>query len=155
MPKNGPMFFLLCELVFASPFCNGVVKRIFSTVKIIKNKKRTSLSVETLRDLLEIKVEGPPFDEFVARPAVELWWRDCWTTRRVNQQLPRKEYQPLKDIHQLLQSLKLTLKMLHLLLHFFHCIKEQLCYGMVCLHISSVFLLSLDPLLICICIPIE
>ena len=50
--------------------------------------------METLRDLLEIKVEGPPFDEFVARPAVELWWRDCRTTRRVNQQLPRKEYQP-------------------------------------------------------------
>jgi len=92
--KKWPNVLLLCELVFALPFSNGVVERIFSNVKIIKSEKRTSLSVETLRDLLEIKVEGPPFDEFVARPAVELWWRDCRTTRRVNQQLPRKEYQP-------------------------------------------------------------
>ena len=90
--RKWPNVLLLCELVFALPFSNGVVERIFSNVKIIKTEKRTNLSAETLRDLLEIKVEGPPFNEFVTRPAVELWWRDCRTTRRVHQH-PRKDYQ--------------------------------------------------------------
>ena len=31
-------------------------------------------------------------NDFVASPAVLLWWKDCRTTRRVNQQLPRKDY---------------------------------------------------------------
>ena len=52
-----------------------------------------NLSINTLRDLLEIKIEGPPFDEFIPKPAVELWWKDCKTTRKVNQ-FPRKEYSP-------------------------------------------------------------
>ena len=51
------------------------------------------MQTSTLCDLLEIKVEGPPLADFDAKQAVELWWRDCKTTKRVNQ-APEKEYRP-------------------------------------------------------------
>jgi len=84
----------LCELAFSLPFSNGRVEQIFSSMKTIKTERRTSLSEETLNDLVEIFVEGPPLSLFSADHAVELWWSDCNTTRRVNQTLPRKEYCP-------------------------------------------------------------
>jgi len=43
--------------------------------------------------LLEIYIEGPPLASFCPNVAIELWWFDCCTTRRVNQH-PRKTYQP-------------------------------------------------------------
>ena len=84
---------LLCELIFSLPFSNGIVERVFSVLKLIKTDKCTNLSVGMLRDLLEIKVEGPAFDDFRPWPAVELWWKDYKTTRRSNQ-FPQKEYRP-------------------------------------------------------------
>ena len=60
--------------MFSLPFSNGRVEQIFSFLKIIKTTSRTSLSVNTLDDLLEIFVEGPPLDCFSADPAVDLWW---------------------------------------------------------------------------------
>ena len=80
----GPTFCFLCELVFSLPLSNGRVEQIFSSLKIIKTTSRTSLSVNTLDDLLEIFVEGPPLDCFSADPVVDLWWSSCCTTRRVN-----------------------------------------------------------------------
>ena len=93
---SWPNLLLLCELVFSLPFSNGRVEQIFSSLKIIKTMNRTSLSVNTLDDLLEIFVEGPPLDCFSADPAVDLWWSSCCTTRRVNQG-PRKPYRPRSD----------------------------------------------------------
>ena len=58
-----------------------VLLKEFSVLKVIKTEKLTNLSVDTLRDLLEIKVEGPAFDDFKPQPAVKLWWKDCKTTR--------------------------------------------------------------------------
>ena len=72
------------------------LSNFFSFLKIIKTTSRTSLSVNTLDDLLEIFVEGPPLDCFSADPAVDLWWSSCCTTRRVNQG-PRKPYKPRSD----------------------------------------------------------
>ena len=46
---------------------------------------------DTLNDLLEIYVEGSTLSFFCPDHAMELWWSDCSTTRRVNQQI-RKEY---------------------------------------------------------------
>ena len=94
--SSWPNLLLLCELVFSLPFSNGRVEQIFSSLKIIKTTSRTSLSVNTLDDLLEIFVEGPPLDGFSADPAVDLWWSRCYTTRRVNQG-PRKPYKPRSD----------------------------------------------------------
>ena len=60
-------------------------------LKIIKTKRRTSLHTSTLSNLLEINVEGPPLSSFNSDLAVDLWWKECRTIRRVNQN-PRKEY---------------------------------------------------------------
>ena len=90
---HWPNLLLLCELVFSLPFSNGRVEQIFSSLKVLKTTNRTSLRTSTLDDLLEIFVEGPPLSCFSADQAVELWWRDCCTTRRVNQG-PRRTYRP-------------------------------------------------------------
>ena len=54
---------------------------MFSSLKIIKTSNRTSLSVSTLDDLLEIFGEGPPLDCFSADAAVDLWWSSCCTNQ--------------------------------------------------------------------------
>ena len=66
---------------------------MFSCLKLIKTNNRTSLSTDTLDDLLEINVEGPAFKEFSADSAVELWWQECCTSRRPNQP-QRKLHKP-------------------------------------------------------------
>ena len=81
----------VCELIFSLPFSNAHVERLFSTLKVIKTNRHTNLESTTLSDLLEIQVEGPSLDGFSASDAISLWWKDCCTTRQVNQQ-PREEY---------------------------------------------------------------
>ena len=91
--SKWPNVLQLSELLFSLPFSNAHVERIFSTLKVIKTERRTQLKRQTLSDLLEIQVEGPPLAEFSPNEAVKLWWEDCQTTRRVNQ-APRKDYRP-------------------------------------------------------------
>ena len=67
---------LLCELVFSLPYSNAKIERIFSTLKVVKSNRRTSLHTSTLDDL-EISIEGPPLEEFSPMSAVELWWSSC------------------------------------------------------------------------------
>lgn len=86
-----PTVLLLCELGFSLPLSNGYVKRIFS-LKLIKTDRRTTLQTSALSDLLEIKVQGPSLQDFSPKQAVDMWWTDCKTTRRINQG-PQKEYQ--------------------------------------------------------------
>ena len=88
-----PNLLQICQLLFSLPFSTAKVERIFSVLKAIKTEKRTSQNTSTLEDLLELKVEGPPFSKFSADAAVELWWKDC--SRRV-QQKPRKHYKKRK-----------------------------------------------------------
>ena len=64
---------------------------MFSLLKTIKPKCRANLQTSSLNDLLEIYIHGPPLASFNADAAVELWWKECSTTRRVSQK-PRKEY---------------------------------------------------------------
>lgn len=94
--EKWPNMLRLCELLFSLPFSNGQIERMFSVLKVTKTDRRTNLQTETLSDLLEISMEGPNLSDFSADRAVELWWDDCKTTRRVNQ-APRKEYQPRKS----------------------------------------------------------
>ena len=86
-----PNVLKLCELLFSLPFSNAYVERMFSYLKIIKTDRRTNLKPDTMSDLLDIQVEGPPLDNYSPDQAVKLWWEDCTTTRRVNQ-APRNEY---------------------------------------------------------------
>ncbi len=83
----------LCELVFSLPFSNARVEQTFSSLKIIKSNNRTCLNTGTLDDLLEIHVEGPPYKDFSADSALEMWWKDTCTSRRPCQ-AARKPYQP-------------------------------------------------------------
>lgn len=91
--SRWPNIFLLSELAFSLSFSTSHVEQLFSQLKVIKTKRRTSMLNSTLHDLLEINVEGPPLQSFNALAPVQLWWKDSCTSRRVNQN-PRKEYQP-------------------------------------------------------------
>ena len=83
----------LSKLVFSLPFTTSRVEQIFSKLKVIKTSRRTGLHNSTLYDLLEISVEGPDLSGFFACAATDMWWKECCTTRRVNQS-PRKDYRP-------------------------------------------------------------
>ena len=91
--SRWPNILILCELLFSLPISTSRVEQLFSLLKVIKTKRRTSIKNSTLHDLLEINVEGPALTSFNADAAIQLWWTDCCTSRRVNQN-PRKEYQP-------------------------------------------------------------
>ena len=87
--RKWPNVILVSELLFSLPFTNSKVERAFSTMKIVKTNRRTSLLSSTLEDLMEINEEGPELESFCPDHAIQLWWSDC--TRRPNQ-APRKEY---------------------------------------------------------------
>ena len=89
--RNWPNILILSQLLFSLPFTNSIVERAFSTLKVLKTDRRTSLLTSTLDDLMEINVEGPTPENFSADGAVQLWWAD--RTRRPNQGA-RKEYRP-------------------------------------------------------------
>ena len=91
--SRWPNILILSELLFSLPISTSRVEQLFSLLKIIKTKRRTSINNSTLHDLLEINVEGPPLASFNANAAIQLWWSDRCTSRRVNQN-PRKEYPP-------------------------------------------------------------
>ena len=91
--SRWPNILILSELLFSLPISTSRVEQLFSLMKIIKIKHQTSINNSTLHDLLEINVEGPPLTSFNANAAIQLWWTDCCTSRRVNQN-PRKEYRP-------------------------------------------------------------
>ena len=78
------------ELVFSLPFTTSHVEQMFSFVKTVKTKLRTNLLTSTLNDLLEISIEGPPLSSFNASAAVNLWWTDTSSTRRVKLKLLEK-----------------------------------------------------------------
>ena len=82
---------LLCELCFSLPFSNGCIERMFSALKLVKTDRRTQLSHQMLTDILEIRLEGPPLEDFSPNKAVETWWND--STRRPNQST-RNRYAP-------------------------------------------------------------
>ena len=65
----------LCELLFSLPFSTAKVERLFLSLKVVKNEKRTNLNCFTLNDLLEVKTEGPSVSNFSADAAMELWWK--------------------------------------------------------------------------------
>jgi hypothetical protein len=89
--RKWPTVLLISELLFSLPFTNSKVERIFSSLKVIKTDRRSSLQITTLDDLMEINVEGLSLVNFSADSAVQLWWSD--RRRRPNQEA-RKEYRP-------------------------------------------------------------
>ena len=92
---HWPNILLVSELLMCLPFSTAKVERFFSIMKIIKTERTTNLSCFTLNDLLEVSTEGPNLSNFSSDCAVDLWWRDCSSGRRVNQK-PRKTYSRCK-----------------------------------------------------------
>ena len=88
--QKRPTVLLLSELLFSLPFTTSKVERMFSSLKVIKTDRRTSLQITTLDDLMEINVEGLPLPSFSAESAVDLWWTNH--VRRPKQKA-RKEYE--------------------------------------------------------------
>ena len=82
----------LVELTFTIPLSNGHVERCFSQLKITKTNRRVGLGEDRLDQILRIRIEGPPLEEWDATKAVGLWWTD--KTRRVDasgHSAPRKK----------------------------------------------------------------
>jgi len=78
-----PNLLQICQLLFSLPFFTAKVERTFSALKVIKTERRVSLNSSALEDLLEVKLEGPPLNEFSADAAVELWWKPGRTVQDV------------------------------------------------------------------------
>lgn len=68
---------LISELLFSLPFANSKVERALSTLNLIKTEHRSTLTSTLLDDLMEINVEGPPINCFIADNAVQMWWANC------------------------------------------------------------------------------
>jgi hypothetical protein len=54
---------------------NGRVERLFSTMKLIKSDRRSSLSEDRLDHLVRITIDGPSLAQWDATDAVRLWWK--------------------------------------------------------------------------------
>ncbi|KAL5506170.1 hypothetical protein EMCRGX_G007757 [Ephydatia muelleri] len=84
--RKWPNMLSLFQLAFCLPFSNGRVEQMFSCLKAVKTDRRTALNNDTLNDLLEVYIVGPPLSSFNADAAIKLWWQDCSSGRRPNQQ---------------------------------------------------------------------
>ena len=89
--SKWPNVLLLCSLLFSLPVSNGRVESIFSSMNVIKTERRASMHTDTLSDLIEIHTEGASLADFLSDDAIQIWWTNCSTSRRVNQ-APRKAY---------------------------------------------------------------
>jgi len=78
--SRWPNILMLCQLLLSLPISTSCVEQLFSLLKVIKTKRRTSINNSTLHNLLEINVEGPLLTSFNADAAIQLWWTDCCTS---------------------------------------------------------------------------
>lgn len=85
------MVLLLVELLFSIPISNAKVERLFSLMNRVKTDSRASLGENILNNLIRIRMEGPPLEEFDPTPAIQLWAMSA--TRRPNQR-ERRHYKP-------------------------------------------------------------
>ena len=83
----------LVELLFCFPMSNGRVERVFSSLKVIKTDRRSRLGEDRLDHLVRIAVDGPPFHQWDATDAVQLWWKS--NTQRRQMQDTRARPTPL------------------------------------------------------------
>ena len=92
----------LIELLFSLPVSNGVVERVFSQMNVIKIKRRTLLSNDTLDDLLTISAASIPLSDFNPNEPIDLWWKD--KTRRPKQSGRKKHKKRTKTVKDITSS---------------------------------------------------
>ena len=73
------------------PVSNSSVERIFSTLKLLKTQRRSSLSIETMDNLLTLNIGKGSLESFNSTRAVDLWWHV--KKRRPNQSARRPHQQ--------------------------------------------------------------
>ena len=78
---------LLVELLICLPVSNAVVERLFSMMKRIKTRLRSSMGQIRLNHLIRIQMGGHSLAEFDATAATKLWSK---STRRPNQKTSQK-----------------------------------------------------------------
>ncbi len=88
---------ILVELLFSLPASNGKLERVFSQMNVIKTKKRSLLTNESLDDLLLLTIDGVLLKDFCPDQSIDLWWQD--KVRRPHQ-TPRKTYKKRKRVVQ-------------------------------------------------------
>ncbi len=66
--ERWPNIRLLSELLFSLPFTTSRVEQIFSRLKVVKTKLRSSLDTNTVQSLLE----GPSLQNFDVNSAIDI-----------------------------------------------------------------------------------
>lgn len=86
--KENPTRYEVLRPVYEAVACVAVstasCERGFSYVNRIKTKQRLSLSTETLRDLLQLAVNGPPPEMYDPSAAIDKWYFSAPGKRHVN-----------------------------------------------------------------------
>ena len=72
--KNWTNILPLNELLFCVPVTNGWDERVFSSLKLIKSDRQSSLGEHRLDHLVRITVDMPPVSQWDSTHAVYLWW---------------------------------------------------------------------------------
>jgi hypothetical protein len=70
---NYPNSMIIVKILLLIPFSNAHVERIFSEMKLIKNKLRNKMHVDTLNNHLMILLNGPDAQDFDFKKAYEHW----------------------------------------------------------------------------------
>jgi hypothetical protein len=76
---DGVISVSIVELLFCLPLSNGHLERVFSQLKLVKPDRRSRLSEDSIDNLLRIKLEAPPLQQWDASGALKLD-----KTRRLN-----------------------------------------------------------------------
>lgn len=72
----------ILEMIITLPLSTAECERGFSHMNIIKTDTRCRMVLETLNDLMFIKLYGPSLTQFNPRKAVEAWWSDVENGRK-------------------------------------------------------------------------
>ena len=83
-PKNIIHVLPLIEIMLTHSMSTAIVERGFSHMNIIKGETRTLLGNETLNNLLELKINGPTFEDFSPVESIIYWIDKSQGTRHIN-----------------------------------------------------------------------
>jgi Domain of unknown function (DUF4371)/hAT family C-terminal dimerisation region len=72
-PLNYPNIAFLVKIALIIPLSNANVERIFSQTKLIKDKIRNKMNINTLNNHLMIKLNGPDIEDFNFEEAYKHW----------------------------------------------------------------------------------
>src|SRR5215203_3789264 len=70
---NYPNLTIIIKIALLIPFSNAHVERIFSEMKLIKNKLRNKMDINTLNNHLMILLNGPDVRDFDFEKAYKHW----------------------------------------------------------------------------------